>query len=235
MTKKFNIIYLLLLVLAMTFTSCSSLDEDETTLSTCFDIAVYGGATDNGTVFTLRQSDDSQLVTLTSSTKIELTGLNVGDRVLLIYYPANGLQYVSGNISVVSCTQIISSDAVTKSADDTNKWACDALNMQTVWRAGQYINMQCVAPLQSSPKQFYVAFDESTVSSTYPDAYLIFESDFNQAATINTSTKTVYASFDVSEVWNKTTCRGLTLHFTGYNGEQTARFEKSTEDFMPAN
>lgn len=219
----------------MAFTSCNSLDEDQTTLSTCFDIAVYGGATDNGTVFTLRQSGDSQLVTLTSSSKIELTGVNVGDRVLLIYYPANGLQYVSGSISVVSCTQIISSNAELKSADDTNQWACDALNMQTVWRAGQYINMQCIAPLQTAPKQFYLTFDESTVNSSYPDAYLIFESDFNQATSINTSTKTVYASFDVSEVWDKSTCRGLTLHFTGYNGAQTAKFQKSTEDFTPAN
>ena len=234
MIKKFNIFYLLILTIVMSLTSCNGdLDGDSGSLSACFDIAIYGGSTDDGTVFTLREDGDSNLVTLISSTKIELDGVKVGDRVLLYYYPPQGLQYVSGNISVVSCIQIINGDIESKLAEDTSNWASDKVNMQKIWRTGQYLNIQCIGEIQSSPTAFTVAVDEETIDNVYPDVYVLFESDVNQSTTINAPTKTLYASYDISTVWNKSTCRGVNVHFNNYSGTETAKFEKSTLTILP--
>lgn len=219
--KKFSLGLAACLTCAFMTTSCN--DNNDESIVIFYDIATLTESNSNGFVFTFRQINDSELVTLTSSQKIN-GDVTVGNRYLIAYTTESGNPYESGPATFYTGLGYVYNGAISYgTAETTGSWATMQQNLQSMWRSGEWINIQTFATCgENDPAKYELVVDSTTLSSDYPKAYLIYEPDKSAIA----STRQFYASFNISEVWDLENVKGLSITFMGTNGTQTQDFPK---------
>jgi hypothetical protein len=171
-------------------------------------------------VFTFRRSGDSPLITLTGVASQTLD-IESGTRVLLRYQPENGEAYTSGPVAVKYVLNI--NQDVLRQGDITG-WDADPLYLLSMWRSGEYINMEAEVVYSETSRRFALVADESTLNDANPQLYLVHDT---KNAPDNFSRR-IYASWNVAALWNRTGCRSITIHVNDSNrGLSTITFSKS--------
>lgn len=205
--------------------SCnSSSDQPIIPDNVCFDFVTFVSSNDKGSVFTFRKSNDSDLITLTAGIKVDTENLKPGTRVIIQYVPSGGqAPYESGPITLFGIAQITTGDVEAKPLSEIESWQPEPVKVNTLSRSGEYIDVWIEAATAQTPKLFTIVADEATLTNEYPDLYLVFETDRPFA-----NMRQLYGSFDMSAIWNKTTCKGVNVHTDSNNGFGTVKFEKST-------
>lgn len=226
--KKFtaNILAVLTLcLLCLSQTACSSSDNNVNIPSNmCFDFATFVSSNEEGSVFTLRKSNDSELVTLTSTVRYDTKVLKPGTRVIIQYVPAGGQKpYESGPITLFGVSKITDDDVTTEALNVINSWPFDRVRMMSITRSGEFIDVWAEVFMNREPKRFVIVADAATVANEYPDLYMVFQADNS-----NHTARQLYGSFDMSSIWNLTTCKGVNVHYSTNSGNETVKFEKST-------
>ena len=203
-------------------TSCSS--NDENTPAIFYDIATLTGMGTDGCTFTLRQVNDSPLVTLTSTYQLNNQTYKVGTRYLIAYSNETNQAFVSGGITLQALGYVYNSEITTGTSESTNQWRTEQQYLLAMWRAGEWINIQTNATYDKErPTAYDLVVDETTLGNDYPEAFIIYEPD----KSVNATTKLFYATFNIEEVWNRPNVKGLNVTFVGNNGPQTVKFDKS--------
>lgn len=224
--KLFNSLSSLLIVpiLALLVCSCSSKESDPGPIppDVCYDFVTFVDSNNSGSTFEFRKSGDSPLITLTSTSKIDKSQLAPGTRVIIQYVPSGGQAvYQSGPITLYGIAQITNGSITSASLTDIKSWNSDAIKIITLSRSGQYLDLWAECNLFSKPRRFSIVADESTLADQYPEVYIIVESDNS-----NGRVAQLYASFDLSAVWNLSTAKGISVNIKTAQGIETTRFDK---------
>lgn len=200
--------------------SCSDDDEgvDGPVEMQFWDIVTYNGTTEGAdlSTFTFRQVDDSPLISLVSP-RLLPDEIEAGTRMVIRYIPESGHAYISGKIKLLSASRINQGPVATEWKDEFDNWNRDKVYLYSVWRTGSYLNFHVRLTYNTEPRLFQLAADPATLSSDFPDVYLIHvlaePTDYHDRA--------YFASFDISQIWDSPDVKGIRLHVANTNLEQS--------------
>lgn len=217
---------LLLMLLSPVLTACVNDDTVDGPVEVSMtDIVTFEGndAANGGARLTLRQSDDSELITLLADRPLNNDRLPAGNRVMVTYVPASGRPYTSGNVSLRGYSLINNGTVGVGELDDYPDWNVDKVYLYSMWRDGTFINFHCRMVYTDKPRTFRFIVTPSSLDSDYPEIYLVHrlheETDSHD--------RHYYASFDIGPVWNRPGCRGVRVIVANSNLKQdTFVFEK---------
>ncbi len=214
-------------------TSCNSKNsgpqiEDDT----LFDIATLVATNDNGTTVTLRKDGDSPLATLTfANVKIDTDKVAVGQRFWIAYRTATGIPYQSGPAQLIAYMAIYNSTIIEGTKESTQSWATMQQDVLSMWRTGNWINVQALCTYSADrPNKYDLVVDKTTLGNDYPEAYLLYEANTAPGA----NTQQFFASFNISSVWSLQNVKGLRITMFSSGGKRTLTFSKDlTEPIRP--
>lgn len=185
---------------------------------------------DDGCTFTYYDANDN-MYTLTSTYKINATTVNPGHRLILAYNCNWGTADKSGAVDVLGAYNVINGTLQVGSSVQLSTPQYQVYPTQT----GPYLNIEARVPVVDAPKTYKVIMDESTIDSEYPTVNLVFESDKEPEGTY----KDIYASFDMSSIWNNTQYKGYRLNavVTAYTGSSSTWLisKPNKQTITPAN
>lgn len=206
----FRTLGLVIAVLSAGLAGCQDGDPGEQT-PTLYDIVELVASSDAGSSMVL-QHGDAEPVYMTTSTRFDNQLIVAGDCFFLGYQVLQ-----EGNpqqVKTVTYSQINNSAVVVDSLDEYPEWDDDEVYLMAIWRAGDKIVVRCRLPYDDNPRKFFMLADESTLSSPYPDLYLVHELPLSHT---DTYLRQYYAAFDAAEILALDTCRGVTVHVANSN------------------
>lgn len=196
---------------------------------TYWDIATFEGNIDGSAQFTVRQVNDSPEATLYADRIIPIPAEGEGDdptgkRVFISYVPESNKPYTSGQISLRSAAVINQSPLRIESISEYPEWARDKVYLYSAWRTGSYINFHVSITYDREPRIFCIVADEQTIGTSCPELYLVHimaePTDYHE--------RRYYASFDISEIWERPEVLGVNLHVSNSNlDKQIFTFRKN--------
>lgn len=226
-TKLTIVIYTVLAIIfgAAVLPSCNKdKSDDGYPDDICVDFATFVSTSDNGTIFTLRKSGDSPLITLTAAVKVDTSKLKPDTRVLIQYVPSGGqAPYESGAIALYGIGLIVTGDIDAQPLSEIESWTSQPVKATSITRSGEYLDIWAQGDYDTKITRFCLAADEATLSDDYPQLYLVFEGDKGIGYPHQ-----LYASFTLSSVWNLATCKGVTVNYMTSGGNRTLTFPKAT-------
>lgn len=197
--------------LALSLASCSTDGGDYAEQAFLSDIVTVESTGKTGSRFTFRRYGDSPLITL-DDPGLTLKKEYVGTRVLLRYYPESGIPYTDSEIRAVGLTAINNDTTVIRPVERYD-WNADAVFLNSIWRSGNYINVRMRAVYSDSPRYFSLMVDSLTLTDPVPQVYLVH----NTLGAPDNYMREVYASFDISNVWDRPGCRSIEVHVNDSN------------------
>lgn len=216
--------FLVAILTSIFLTACSDDDGiDGPVEMQLWDIVTYAGpgTSSKGSVFTFRQVDDTPLITLTSP--VSLPEEEAGTRMMISYIPESGKAYTDGPVKLISAARINDGKAKTEWKDEYNDWNRDKVYLYSIWRSGTYINFHLRLTYSTEPRIFTLVLDPSTLGSEMPEFYLVHK----MAEPTDYHDRAYFASFDIAEIWDAPSTRGVTMHVADTNlNKDTFTFHK---------
>ena len=229
--KKYIINSLSLIVLLFT-TSCLSSNKnndipviDENTMC---DIVTFVGnpaSNNSNSVFQFQEKNDARLTTLLAKNiAIDTTTTKVNSRVMIYYVPENGVRYIDDIVSLKNVYKIHNDSVRTGDISRIPDMEANPMFVNIIERSGTYINIQCGLTYIIEPMAFVLMADATTIDSDMPQLYLSYKKSGQ-----GSSFKNFIASIDIANIWNRPSCKGVTIHVNDSNfGNNTIEFKKTT-------
>lgn len=218
------------LLVVFTFQGCRNDDEPSANIprEAVYDFVTFAESSENGSVLTLQKNADSPLISYISDIDFSrVKSIQLGERLIICYNRVDGDTYTSGNITVYGYLKLANSDQnlLYGSASEFNGWKCPPMKVNSLWRTGCYINLDAnISVLHAaSPESFVVVADESTVHYQYPELYIYYQ---NENDNDGDNPYRVYASFDVSDLWEHSSCKGVIVNYPSSDGFNSVLFNK---------
>ncbi|MCM1020635.1 MAG: hypothetical protein NC343_00705 [Muribaculum sp.] len=174
-------------------------------------VTIASASKANGTVFTMQRYDDSPLITYTEPNWVAPEEY-IEQRVHLYYYTESDKPYTSGRITARSVIAINNGN-VTTGNPDSPLWNADPIWLNSVWRTGNYLNFRIRLSVSPEKRHFALLVDETTLTDPQPQLYLVHNMNGVQQSYLSET----YASFDISSVWERATCRSICVHISDLN------------------
>lgn len=95
----------------------------------------------------------------------------------------------------------------------TDGWDATPVYVNSLWRSGTYINLECKLDYADDKRRFYLALDEATAAEPVPDLYIVHD----MGTLPPNFGRRIYASWDISAVWDVPECQGVTVHVNDSN------------------
>lgn len=225
MNKTINtfLIAAAVILASLSFASCNSSgtpSQFPDDLATEF--ATFVSTSNDGTVFTFQRNEDSGLITLVANVKVDTEKLPEGSRVIIQYSPSGGQGiYQSGPITLYTLSPIINGSVGREPLATIESWISDRINMKSITRTGEYVNIWLEATSNADVKRFSLTADEATLADEVPVLYLVVTSDDTQLRT-----RQLYASLNISDVWDMATVKGVEIRYNDINDNRTVTFRK---------
>lgn len=210
--------------------SCNSSTSDVTE-EPLYDFATLTGVNDKGSTFEVIREADEQPCVFTSSFKVDTTRIHVGERLLISYVNSNGVSYISGPIDLYRYQQVLNGSIEVGTSTEWDSWRTNDVAIYYATRTGKYINVMANVYVLNAPKTFTLVADKATLNDEYPKVYLVFLSD----ASLEGSMRSGYASWNISEVWDLPTCKGIKLYMANTVGDKVLTFAKDNPSISPNN
>lgn len=225
--------FLLILCMSLASIACSNDDENNDnppiTGNEMYDIVTFVGnpqSNNSNSVFQFQKEDDSRLTTLRATDRaLDTTTVKIGTRLLLSYIPENGTHNIDDNIAVKGYSVVFNDSIRTGDKNKLPDWDFNPIFVYAIWRSGTYINIHCGLSYSYEPSGFILLIDAKTIDNPMPDVYLSYKKGDDRES----YNKDFYASIDISNLWNRSTCNGFTLHVNDSNfGNNEIEFKKIT-------
>lgn len=222
-------------VVAIALLACScnnDNNDDDPQNGTQIDFVTVKMVSNAGTSFELQKEGDSPVLTLVTSKKLS-DDVKEGQRILLRYFPANGQPYTSGSITPTGYMTIYGGGDPVKmqKSEDAGGFASEEVTMEICQRSGKYINVAARCFMLNAPNSFELVCDQSTIDSEEPVVYLLYKSDSNS---VDGAYKVVYGSWDISSIWNLSTCKGIRVKYATTDGTKSVAIIKDASQITPA-
>lgn len=221
---------MLCLLLGAVVAACKNDDEPASNLpqSAVYDFVTLKESSADGSVFTMRKSGDSPLISYYSDIDFSrIQTIQDGDRLILCYDRIGGDVYTSGAIEIYGYVQLSSTElkALYGTSADYDGWASPPMKVNSLWRSGRYINLDTEISVFHAmrPESMVMVADKSSLSGEYPELHIVYENAENNDGD---NPYRVYASFDISEIWDLPGCKGVTISYPAASGYQSMTFEK---------
>lgn len=177
-----------------------------------WDIATYAGPLPSGgSSFSMRQVNDSPLITLTYSGVLE--DIAPGTRMAIHFIAINGKAYESGPIKLLQASKITQGEVETQWSEDYDDWQRDKVFLYSIWRTGSYINFNVKLTYTTEPRIFKLVADPATLDSDSPVLYLVHI----LPREIDNHDRTYLASFDISPIWNRDDLKSISVRVANSN------------------
>lgn len=220
--KCFHILRMLAVFLLAV--ACREEGVDGKVEMTYSEIVTYHGNADGRAEFTFIKVDDTPEITLTADRSVNVEQDRIPARMVISYVPAGGEPYESGPIRLLSASLINFAPVLTEWRDDYDQWDRDGVYLYSMWRSGKYVNIHVRLTYSTDPRIFSMVADPTTLSSAYPDIYLVHKLD----KPVDNHDRAYYASFDLSPVWEREGVEGVNIHVSNTNlDKQIFTFKKS--------
>ncbi len=221
----------LLLTGVMVLSSCNS-DSTDSGDNYFVDIVTLESTGSSGSVMSLQQMEDSPVITLLSTQRFESEDIEAGKRIVIYYHPESNKQYVSDNINIGSASTTFGGGDPYRlsTALATNNWESNTIKIASIWRTGKYLNFVFTASTSSDAISCDLFLDEATVGSNYPNFHIVFKAPTGAMPT----SYTYYASFDISETWQKD-IDGIRINYSGTDmfGNEFTNIIKTQSSLRP--
>ncbi len=208
---------LLLIIAAMlSATSCRPDGEDGPVSLTFTDIATFeGNLTPEGcAVFTLRQDGDSPQVTLHTDRALDTEDYPEGSRMLIYYTNTSNAPYTSGQANLIGGYRVTQGTVTEWDSEAYARWDADPVWLNSVWRTGEWLNFNLRLPYCTEKRIFTVAARPDLSADGCADIYLVH---ILPAGTPPSFTRSYYASFDISEIWDNPAVKEARVHISSSN------------------
>lgn len=217
---------LILTLLAIITTSCGD-DIPYNDRAALYDIVTFDGAGEDGAMFSFRQINDSPIIHLVAhGITLDEKIAHKGQRLLIGYYPISGNAYVSDQIELIGYSQVNQNEVVITPSDKIANWDKNPIWLNSIWRSGTFLNLNLRADQSGSSRRFELIADQSTINEPMPHLYIAHD----LLGSPENYSRQIYASFDLSSVWNLNSCKGVIIHINDSNLEQdTYTFTKTDE------
>lgn len=229
--KSTKLLFLMLAAVMAVFASSCNSDSDSTgsgpviPSNTLYDFATLSSTTKSGSVFTVIKANDSQPITYTSTESLsENSKVKTGDRLVIAYTTTNGLQaYQSGPINLIG--YISMSNADQNVGEFNGIFSSDPVEMEVLTRTGNYINMQMqlYARNNLTSGKISLVADPAKLNIAVPELYLVYENPTN----MGDNQYLAYASFDISDIWSRSTCKGVKVTYQTPGGMKSVTFNNN--------
>ncbi len=222
-------------VVAMALFACSCNNDDNNDPSkdgNQIDFVTVKSITNAGTSFEVQKEGDSPVATLITTKKLS-DDVKVGQRILLRYFPANGQPYTSGNITPTGYMTIYGNGdpVAVKKSEDVGGFASEDVIIEICQRTGKYVNVAARCFMLNAPTEFDLICDQSTLADAEPVLYLIYKSDSNS---VDGAYKVTYGSWDISQIWNLSTCKSIRVKYATTEGTKSVTMIKDASQITPA-
>lgn len=225
--------FLLILCLSFASIACSNGDDNNDdppiTGSEMFDIVTFVGnpqSNNSNSVFQFQKENDSRLTTLRAiNTALDTTIIKSNTRMLIAYIPETGMHNIDDNITLKGYSVVFNDSIRTGDKNKLPDWDYNPIFVNSIWRSGTYINIHCGLTYSYEPSGFVLLVDAKTIDNPMPDVYLSYQKGDDRESYY----KEFYASIDIASLWNRSTCKGITLHVNDSNfGNNEMEFKKIT-------
>ena len=207
-------------------TACKKDEPGPIPGSACYDyVTLDSSVKGEGSTFSMQRSDDSPMIYYNTSHYFSNdTVVSAGMRLIISYARLNGDEpYTSGPIDLYGYRLLdnTSQSLITEIPQEEDFWTTDWLKPLAMTRTGKYINITSMLSCtqQKKAKSYVLALVPETAGNEYPVLQLIYK-----AESPGDNSYTSYASFDISAVWDKETCKGVTISYKSQNGPDTKTF-----------
>lgn len=192
------------------------------------EMAVFAGNEEGRAVLLVRETSDAPEAKLRADRALTSDRLKAGDRTLITYTPANGAgnPYEPGDISLRQALIITNGTVTAAGRKEIEGLMSEGVYVYSMWRMGRYINLHCRLVYSTTPRHFGLMADEATLDSEWPDVYLVHKLE----EPTENHDRSYYASYDLGDVWERPTCKGVNIHVNNTNLQQdTFTFEKTNK------
>lgn len=195
-----------ILSIAIILLSSCQKEGSKNSVDSFLNMVTFQSQDKNSSTFTYQAYEDSPEITLNAK---DFTGkFHKGQRTMLYYSIHNDL---GNNIQDIKVHKPIStffdSLRITKT-ENIQKVKSNPIQIKSIWRTGEFINLNCLLQYTGKNRQFYLVIDEATFDNEIVDSYLVdnlmgFEGSFYRQA---------YGSFFIGAVWRKDKNKTLRVH-----------------------
>ncbi len=204
------------LLLSVVLVAC---DEDENKLGDfAMNIVTYESTDTDGMARFSFQTRDDLPVQKIAAYGVSLDDAEAGQRCLMRYTAKYTLLDGTVVVRPDNFSLIPTDKARTAPHSDMDNFPETEISVTSLWRSGEYINLNGWVPYSGKRYQLMLVADESTVD----DATVVARIVYNTMGETTMFDRRVYASFNVSSLWEKSTLKRLQIGI----GERTFTFEK---------
>lgn len=233
--KTYKLSTLLLIVMAAVgLSSCNSNDGPGAGAEYFADFVTFRSVNAQGSVFTYREDGDSELITLTSPTALDLDEFKLGSRLVITYTTQSNTHGISEPITLIGASNVIGGGEppVSKAPDQTDNYASNTITYQGIARTGDYLNIVFSAPFNGQDDSKTTLYlDPATLDSEYPELHLVF-GPFSFYAT---QQYMFYVSYSIESIWERPDVKGIKVYANTDNAEhKCVTFNKPNQTIKPA-
>ena len=209
-------LYILLLPLALVFCACSH--EPERDYGDFLEAFVKN---EGNKTLTYHAHDDSPLITLHANTWDD-EAVPVGDRAVIRYTVTDKISNYEYNVRIDDYAKIFNDVLRQADAPTIAGFESTPITVTSLWRSGNYINLNSWVRIPEKTPQVLLVLDEATIEDAIPQVHLIYTVKGQEVY----FERKCYASFDITNLWTRETCQAIDIHVNDPNGTKVFRFEK---------
>lgn len=201
------VIAILLAAIGVTASSCRDTEPGSAAADVRYDYVTYQTATSDGSEWSYQARDDSPMVTF-SAPNYAPDDVKEGQRRLMCYSIDERTTDTRWQIGVRYTNKIIFDSLRVASAESLAERQSEPIQLASLWRTGEFINVDCKVQYTGEARKFYLITDEATLSDATLHLYLI--DDLNGAE--GSFYRQCYASFFIGAAWRRATCEEIVVH-----------------------
>lgn len=182
------------------------------------EFATYEGAENGVAKFSCQSRDDAPVRTFLSGASVP-GKIPAGQRCYLRYTVLGTFSDGTKRIRTDQLAPLPGGKLRKAPHEDMEKLPATPFSVTSIWRSGNYINLNGRIPYTGKTFQFLLVADESTLDSEIVTARVVY----NTMGAQPTFERRIYASFDISGAWLRPTCRTLRITAGGITRDFTKK------------
>ncbi len=183
--------------------------------------ATYMGEVEGRPELQYQAHDDSPMLTLHCD-RLGVEDAKKGDRLFVRYTVLSRISDTEMNVRIDGATSVISDVVRQASAENLAKFNSTEIDVTSIWRTGNYLNVYAWVPYVGSKFTLQLIVDEAMLDDADIHARLIYDV-LGQTPTFE---RKCLASFDMTNLWQRSTLQTLTIDVDDPTGSAVYRFEK---------